>query len=78
MRPRRVMRRRLVARTAVLGGTAYYAAKRGARSGQQEAGYDEGLDPGSIEQIKQLDELRQEGVLTEEEFNAEKKKLLGL
>jgi Short C-terminal domain len=30
-----------------------------------------------IEQIKDLDELRGQGILTDEEFTAEKKKLLG-
>jgi hypothetical protein len=30
-----------------------------------------------IEQIKDLDELRDQGILTDEEFTAEKKKLLG-
>ena len=31
------MRRRPLARAAVVGGTAYYAGKRGAQSAQQEA-----------------------------------------
>jgi Short C-terminal domain len=86
-RARRVMRRRAVARTAVVGGAAYYAAKRGAEAGRQEQDeanqtYDEapaaetGADP--IEQIKELQELREQGILTEEEFAAEKKKLLGI
>jgi hypothetical protein len=34
-----------------------------------------GADP--IEQLKQLNELRQQGILTEEEFTAEKQKLIG-
>jgi hypothetical protein len=34
------------------------------------------VDP--IEQIKDLDELRGQGILTEEEFTAEKKRLLGI
>lgn len=31
---------------------------------------------GPIEQLKELGELREQGILTEEEFTAEKKKLL--
>jgi hypothetical protein len=84
------MRRRMVARTAVVGGAAYVAAKHGAAAGQREAEeaaaaqappaqpqapQAEAQDP--IEQLKQLNELRQQGILTEEEFTAEKKKLLG-
>lgn len=85
MRPRRVMRRRAVARTAVVGGVAYAAAKHGARAGQPEQPQQEGVyeaaaapaeaDP--VEQLKQLNELRQQGILTEEEFTAEKQKILG-
>lgn len=30
-----------------------------------------------VERVKELDELREQGILTEEEFAAEKKKLLG-
>jgi hypothetical protein len=81
------MRRRAVTRTAVIGGAAYYAGKRGAQAGQQEQEQpderyeqapppDAGRDP--IEQIKELNELRAQGILTDEEFTAEKKKLLGI
>ena len=35
----------------------------------------EAVDP--LEQIKELAELREQGILTEEEFAAEKKRLLG-
>lgn len=83
-RARRVMRRRAIARTAVVGGAAYYAAKRGAQAGQQEQGetYDQAPPPepapDTLDQIKQLDELRAQGILTDEEFAAEKKKLLGI
>jgi Short C-terminal domain len=31
----------------------------------------------AVEQLKELSELREQGILTEEEFAAEKKKLLG-
>jgi hypothetical protein len=80
------MRRRAVARSAVIGGAAYYAGKRGAQAGQQEQEQpdetyeapppDAARDP--IEQIKELNELRAQGILTDEEFTAEKKKLLGI
>jgi hypothetical protein len=84
MRPRRVMRRRAVARTAVVGGVAYAAAKRGSQAGQpqqqEEVAYEAAAAPveaDPIEQLKQLNELRQQGILTEEEFTAEKQKILG-
>ena len=74
-KPRRVKRRRAVTRTA---------AKRGSPAGQKEqapAVESEGSRPepaqDSAGQIKDLAELREQGILTEEEFAAEKKKLLG-
>ena len=81
--PRQILRRRVIARTAVVGGAAYYAAKRTRRAGQpganatpQEPTPEEPVsDP--IEQIKQLNELRSQGILSDEEFIAEKRKLLG-
>ncbi|HEY4427128.1 MAG TPA: SHOCT domain-containing protein [Solirubrobacteraceae bacterium] len=36
-----------------------------------------GMSPTVVEQLKQLGELRQQGVLTEEEFEQQKGKLLG-
>lgn len=53
------MRRRAVARTAVVGGLPASA-------------------PSTVDQVKELAELREQGILTEEEFAAEKKKLLAL
>ena len=85
MRPRRVLRRRAIARTAVVGGAAYYAVRRGAQAGQQEQAeaqgtYDEipssAPAPDPVERIKELNELREQGILTDEEFSAEKQKLL--
>jgi hypothetical protein len=82
-----------VARTAVVAGTATAVSGRVARrqnerwaqQGAQQGQYSEappqaaapagGADP--IEQLKQLGELRDKGVLTEEEFAAQKAKLLG-
>jgi len=82
-----------MARTAVVAGTATavsnrvsrrQAARWGAQEGygQQQAyaepAYEEAppqADP--IEQLKQLAELHSQGVLTDEEFAAQKAKLLG-
>lgn len=80
------MRRRAAGRAAIAGGAAYYAAKRGAEAGQQEQQGEEQYDapprpetaPDPVDQIKELDELRAQGILTDEEFAAEKKKLLGI
>jgi hypothetical protein len=66
-RPRRVMRRRAIARAR---------ATRGAEPNQEQQAPPE-LGPDPVDQLKQLHELREQGILTEEEFSAEKKKLLG-
>jgi putative oligomerization/nucleic acid binding protein len=80
-----------VARVAVVSGTATAVSNRvsrrqGERWAQQDApAYQEGMavqpqaaaasDP--IEQLTRLGELHQQGVLTDEEFAAQKAKLLG-
>lgn len=79
-----------VARTAVVAGTATAVSNRvsrrqGERWSQQEQGYAEppqqaapaptAADP--IAKLKELGELRDSGVLTDEEFAAQKAKLLG-
>ena len=82
-----------VARTAVVAGTATAVSNRVSRrqasrwAGQeaQQGGYQEAppqaapaqasADP--IQQLKELGELRDSGVLTEEEFAAQKAKILG-
>jgi len=80
-----------VARTAVIAGTATTVSNRvsrrqGERWAQQDAqaGYEAPPQPAAapaasdpIEQLKELGELRDKGVLTEEEFAAQKAKLLG-
>lgn len=54
------------------------AAKR-ANAGPQEAREaGDAAPPEPVERVKELDELREQGILTEEEFAAEKKKLLGI
>jgi hypothetical protein len=78
-----------VARTAVVAGTATAVSNRVSRRqaerwGQQDAYYEPApqaapaaatVDP--VQQLKELGELRDKGVLTDEEFAAQKAKLLG-
>ncbi len=82
-----------VARTAVIAGTATSVSNRvskrqGERWAQQEAG--QAPPPpnrlrrpppaggeSTIDQLKELGELKSQGILTEEEFAAQKAKLLG-
>ena len=76
-----------VARTAVVAGTATAVSGRVQRRQQarwaeqeqaepaQAAPAAAGTDP--VQQLKELGELRDSGVLTEEEFAAQKAKLLG-
>jgi Short C-terminal domain len=79
-----------VARTAVIAGTATSVSNRvsrrqGRRWAQQEAQEVPQQAPAPaaaggesvIDQLKQLGELKSQGVLTEEEFAAQKAKLLG-
>ena len=82
-----------VARTAVIAGTATSVSNRvsrrqGQRWAQQEEQQAAQQAPAApaaapvgessmIEQLKQLGELKSQGILTEEEFAAQKAKLLG-
>jgi hypothetical protein len=82
-----------VARTAVVAGTATAVSGRVARRQnqrwaeqdyQQQADYQQAPPPAAapaaadpVQQLKELGELRDKGVLTEEEFAAQKAKLLG-
>lgn len=73
-RARRMMRRRAIARTAMVGGAREGDAQQPDQpqvQGPPEAAVDH------LQQIKELAELREQGILTEEEFAAEKKRLLG-
>jgi hypothetical protein len=88
-------RRRPLARAAVVGGTAYYAGKKGAQSAQREADQNAQIaelqeqqyqqqapaapaapakDP--MQQLKDLASLRDQGVLTDAEFEIQKTKIL--
>jgi Short C-terminal domain len=63
---RRIVRRRATARRA-----------DASRPEQVPEAYDEAPPPDPAEQLKELAELREQGILTEEEFAAEKRRLLG-
>jgi hypothetical protein len=80
-----------VARTAAVAGTATVVSNRVSRRqtsrwAQQQGPSDEGTDPqqstaasggnDTMEQLKQLGELKSSGVLTNEEFEAQKAKIL--
>jgi hypothetical protein len=86
-----MMRRRPLARAAMVGGAAYYAGKRRQdtmyREDEQEARLQElearqsTATPASsgtdtIERLKQLGELKASGVLTDAEFEVQKQKIL--
>lgn len=68
---RRVKRCRAAARAAVVGGL------RADEQGQAEPEGTPSSTPDPA-QVGQVTELREQGILTEEEFTAEKKKLLGI
>ena len=78
-----------VARTAVVAGTATAVSNRVSRrqaerwSAQDEQQYQEEApppaapaQPDKLEQLKQLGELKESGVLTDAEFEAQKAKIL--
>lgn len=79
-----------VARTAAIAGTATAVSNRvsrrqGERWAAQEAAEQPAAPPpaaeaggaSTIDQLKELGELKAQGILTEEEFAAQKAKLLG-
>jgi hypothetical protein len=97
-----MVRRRPIARAAVVGGTAYAAGRHGANSSNREAEQEAqiadlqaqqaamaaapppaaappagGMSDAVIQQLKDLADLHTSGVLTDEEFEAQKAKLLG-
>ena len=81
-----------VARTAVVAGTATAVSNRVSRrqanrwAGQEQAQYEQqqaqyapqppAAAPDPIAQLKQLAELRNQGILTDAEFEAQKAKIL--
>jgi Short C-terminal domain len=81
-----------VARTAVIAGTATSVSNRVSKrqgerwSAQEQQQYAQQAPPpqapaggegSTIDQLKELGELKAQGILTEEEFAAQKAKLLG-
>jgi Short C-terminal domain len=90
-----LMRRRPLARAAMVGGAAYYAGKRRQdtmyREDEQEARLQQlesqqyaaapsapsgPTGDAAIEQLKELAQLKEQGVLTEAEFEVQKQKIL--
>jgi hypothetical protein len=84
-------RRRPLLRAAMVGGGAYYAGKKVQQGREQDADQDArtqdpedtpatppsgGISDQTIEQLQKLGDLRKQGVLTEEEFEQQKQKLL--
>jgi Short C-terminal domain len=81
-------RSRPLLRAAAVGGAAYYAGKKvqeGREPDPSAAGEFEesddagvgGLTQGAIDQLKELSALKAEGVLTQDEFEVQKHKVLG-
>ncbi len=81
-----MFRRRRLARAAVVGGAAYAVGKNRARNEMAEEQYaDEqaaaAAGPGvmndaKFQELEKLGRLKDEGVLTQEEFDAQKAKIL--
>ena len=83
-----VRRRRPLLRAAVVGGAAYTAGKRNreaaGQTGQQEyppanqpAPPSAGMSPAAMERLKEMAELHDQGILTDAEFEQQKRVLLG-
>jgi len=99
------LRRRPLARAAVVGGAAYYAGKRGAENRAMEEDQDArlqaleeqqyqqpqyaapppqapaapastGVSDAGIEQLQKLAQLKEQGILTDAEFEVQKAKIL--
>ena len=76
-----------MARTAVIAGTATHVSnnvsRRQAQRWDQQAAEQQAAAPAApvddtTAQLEQLAQLRNQGILTEEEFTAKKKQLLGI
>jgi Short C-terminal domain len=74
-------RRRPLMRAAMVGGVAYHAGKKveqgSAAPAPAPAASAGGLSDEAIAQLKELGQLKDTGVLTQEEFDAQKAQLLG-
>jgi hypothetical protein len=68
----------------MIGGGAYALGKRSAQGRAPEADQDDGaaaapsggLSAGAVDQLEQLGRLKEQGVLTIDEFDEQKKKIL--
>jgi Short C-terminal domain len=76
-----LMRRRPLLRAAAIGGGAYAAGERRRQAAEQREPAPTApvtaAPPDQVGQLKQLADLHQNGVLTDEEFAAQKAKVLG-
>jgi putative oligomerization/nucleic acid binding protein len=79
-------RRRPLMRAAMVGGVAYHAGKKvqEGREADEQAGQQAMATPAPsgegddmIAQLEKLGQLKDQGILTDEEFTAQKQKLLG-
>ena len=88
-----MVRRRTVVGAAAVGGAAYYAGKKRQQGAEREADQEERLEDveagtapaeaaaaeeSYIDELEQLSKLHEQGVLTDEEFEAKKKEILGI
>ena len=79
-------RRRPLMRAAMVGGAGYYAGKKIQEGREEDAPQDEtqqaaapsagGMSDEMIDQLGKLGQLHEQGVLTDDEFAAQKQKLL--
>ena len=82
------LRRRPLLRAAAVGGGSYLLGKRRAEAEAHEAYQDQqiatapqpsaGLSSDSMARLQELGKLHEQGILTDEEFAAQKAKLLGM
>jgi len=70
-------RRRPLLRASMVGGVAFQAGRKGQAAPAPAAAPAGGLSDAAIAQLKELAELKEAGVLTQEEFDEQKRQLLG-
>jgi hypothetical protein len=72
------MRRRPLLRAAAVGGSAYVAGRRHAQPATPPPGSTapSGLSSQDIAALKELSQLREQGILTDAEFEEQKQRLL--
>jgi gas vesicle protein len=78
MGPRGMARRRGRRRGLVVGAAVGSAAARRNADKQSEQYYQEGSSDDTLMELEKLGQLRDQGVLTEDEFTAKKKQVLGI